>query len=234
MMTPAHLMCAGLAREHLGLALWQADGSGPEPARVGHSFPAPIRTITTHYYIASRDYDGIDPASLGGVKAVAAVGFESLRATLAKSEFTVENLVIALPLMTPGADKEGEDWIYRDQIETRQLRPQANVVLRLAGRPMLGFAVPRITLTEDYTGAKSFADVRLSCVSDPVMPLRIAPAGVADVHAAAQAFLADLAGQAVRLVVEEIRILPDTFTGHGRVSGKFAEIPRARVEVVAK
>src|SRR5690606_2965223 len=120
------------------IALWQADGSGPEPAAVGHSFDAPFERITAHYYIASRDH--VDPAARGGLAALGVSGeWLALRAALAAEGHALGDLTLRLPLTTAGADREGEDWFYRDDIETRYLRPQAPLPLLLGDAPLLAF-----------------------------------------------------------------------------------------------
>jgi hypothetical protein len=138
-----------------------------------------------------------------------------------------------LPLTTAGADREGEDWFYRDGVETRYLQPQAPLPLLLNDEIVLEFAPPRLVLIEDYRGARSFADVRIGLVSDPT-PARAATGGVnsAATSALAQALLADLVGRSVRFIVDVIQLTPQRFDGDGRTSGRYAEIPAARLEVM--
>lgn len=222
---------SGALHDGLGIALWQADGTGPEPAATGHSFEAPFERITAHYYIASRDY--VDPSAHGAVAAVGLSGpWPELRAALAAQGRLLGDLVMRLPLTTAGPDREGEDWIYREDVETRYLRPQAPLPLLLGDTPLLAFAPARLTLTEDYRGARNFAEVRIALVSDPTGAA--AAAGAADgAHVRlVGALLADLAGRRVRFVVEAIRLTMERFEGQGRFSGRYAEIPLARLEVV--
>lgn len=220
----------GLVDDALGIALWQADGSGPEPAATGHQFTTPIETITAHYYIASRDY--IDSAARGGLRAIGLRGrWPELRSALKVGDRAIENVTIRLPLTTAGADREGEDWSYREGVETRYLQPQAALPLLLDGKRILEFAPPRLTLTEDYRGARHFAEVRIALVSDPT-PVTVA-AGLSEgaLRQFADAFLADLGNRVVRFVVDSIQLTPQTFGGRGRTSGRYAEIPVARLEV---
>ncbi len=221
----------GHVRDGFGIALWQADGSGPEPKATGHTFVTPVEPITAHYYIASRDY--VDVAARGGLHATALVGeWPTFAAALAAAGRKVSDLVIRLPLTTAGPDREGEDWFFRDGVETRFLRPQAPLPLSLQVSALLEFAPPRLVLTEDYRGAREFADVRISLVSEAT-PARAARSALDGPFAAiADAFLADLAGGSVRIVVDSIRLTPATFVGNGRTSGRFAEIPSARLEVI--
>jgi len=140
-----------------------------------------------------------------------------------------------LPLTTAGDDREGVDWFYRDDVETRYLKPQAPMPLLREDGTLVTFAPSRLVLTEDYRGARHFAEVKISLVSEPT-PARLA-SGLADGGASsklAQALLADLSGRLVRLAVDAILLTPMTFDGSGRTSGRYAEIPSARLEVVGE
>lgn len=221
----------GRVADGLGIALWQADGSGPEPAATGHQFAAPFETITAHYYIASRDY--VDPQAHGGLAATDLTGaWPQLRAALAAAPCALADLVVRLPLTTAGADREGEDWFYRDEVETRYLRPQAPLPLQCGTVTSIEFALPRLVLTEDYRGARQFADVRIALSSDPARPRPAVAARRGPSALLAQALLADIGSRSVRFVVDAIRLTPLRFTGDGRTSGRYAEIPSARLEVV--
>ncbi|HEX7045895.1 MAG TPA: hypothetical protein VF203_14915 [Burkholderiales bacterium] len=217
--------------EGLGIALWQADGSGPEPAAVGHRFVTPFETITAHYYIASRDH--VDAAARGGLVCVGLRGeWSRTRSALAAQGRAPADLVLRVPLTTPGADREGEDWHYRDGIETRYLRPVAPLPLLCGGAVVLEFAPARLVLTEDYRGARSFADVRIALVSDATEAQAPDSRASAATRALTDALLADLAGRRVRFVVDAVRLTPHAFGGAGRTSGRYAEIPSARLEVL--
>jgi hypothetical protein len=222
----------GLVADGLGIALWQADGSGPEPAAVGHRFVTPIETITAHYYVASRDF--IDPTAPPGLTATELHGPWSMaRTALEANGLAVTNLSMRVPLTTAGADRQGEDWFYRDDVETRYLQPQEPLRLLLNDETVLEFPASRLVLTEDYRGVREFAEVRIALGSDPT-PVRAPRGGARSVAADAltQALLTDLAGRSVRFVVDAIHLTNETFDGKGRTSGRYAEIPAARLEVI--
>lgn len=221
------LRFAGLAADRLGIAMWQADGSGPERKAVGHTFVTPLRPVTSHYYIASRDH--VDRSARGTAMLVEPIGIPSLARALQDAGASPGDLCVRLSLLTPGADREGIEWFYRDGVETRYLAPRNGIALRFRDAPMLELPVPRLVLTEDYRGASSFADVRLSIVSDAFTP-RIAPAVDATTRRLGEALLDALAGSPLRIVVDAIQLLPETFEGDGRLQGRFAEIPSARIE----
>jgi len=210
--------------------MWQADGTGPEPAAVGHTFTTPLEPITAHYYIASRDY--VDPSARGGLQAHALTGFARFADALARAGYAPHDLVLKLPLVTPGADREGQDWWYRDGVETRRLQLHGPVRLELAGQAFMDFPIALLTLTEDYRGARDFADVRLSLVSDPFVPAADPAEQQSALRPLAHALRADLDGAALRVAAESIVLLAQTFAGRGRTSGRFGDIPAAWVEVV--
>jgi len=223
---------AGVAKDGLGIALWQADGTGPEPAAAGHAFDTPVGRIHSHYYIASRDYAGIDPRARGALAARAPLrGFPRLAAALAAAGLGPDALVIRLPLITPGADREGIEWNYRDGIETRCLRPSGPIPMLVSGEPALHLAVARLVLVEDYRGATTFAEARLSLASDP---FAVVPAATARGPAAAlaHAIVQDINGRELRFVADRLVLLPEEFGGNGRMRGRFAEIPTAHLIVV--
>jgi hypothetical protein len=86
-------------------------------------------------------------------------------------------------------------------------------------------------LTEDYRNARDFSDVKIALSSDSI---DVHPSsGVAEgpFRAVVEAFLADTRGRAIRFLVDAIQLSPVTFSGHGRTSARFAEIPSARIEV---
>ena len=224
---------AGVATDGLGIALWQADGTGPEPAAAGHVFDTPVGPIHSHYYIASRDYAGIDPRARGALAARAPLrGFPRLVAALTEAGLDPDALVIRLPLITPGADRQGIEWHYRDEVETRYLRPSSPIPLLVSGEPALHLVIARLVLTEDYRGATTFADARLSLTSDPFTATPIATAH-GRAAAVARAMVQDINGRQLRFVADRLVLLPEEFAGSGRTRGYFAEIPAARLEVIS-
>lgn len=227
---PGSITFAGRVHDGFGIALWDADGTGPEPAATGHKFVTPLEPITAHYYVASRDY--VDLSARGGLCADALTGeWPKLRAALTAVRRATSDLIIRLPLTTAGPDREGEDWFYEDGVETRFLRPQAPLPLSLQSHALIEFAPPRLVVTEDYRSARTFADVVISLNSEPT-PATVARGALDGPYAqVALAFIADLAGHPVHFSVDAIQLTPSLFTGSGRHRGVFAEIPAAHVEV---
>ena len=151
-------------------------------------------------------------------------------AALAQHGFGLADLTIRLPLITPGKDIEGQDWFYRDDVETRFLRPSAPLMLQLRRENIVALSTDKISLIENYAGTTDFSQVRISAVSDNAQAIDVSAACTAVAQRIAQAFLADVAGRKMRLVIDEIRVLAESFSGQGRVHGLFGEIPMSRIE----
>ena len=224
-----YIAFSGEANDGLGIALWQADGTGPEPAAAGHAFDTPIGRIHSHYYIASRDYAGIDRAARGALAARALHGFRHLADALRDSGIAPADIVIRLPLITPGEDREGVEWSYREGVETRYLRPAGPIPVLVQDEVALHLDVQRLVLTEDYRGAANFAQARLSLATDPFAVAAVATRKET-AAAVAQALLRDLNGGKLRFSAERVVLLPDGFSGNGRRHGYYAAIPAARLE----
>jgi hypothetical protein len=123
----------GLASDHEGFAGWDADGTGPEPKRDGHS--------SQKYYIASRDYDGIDPdpgACFAYLLDNEIVGFQNVTLQLAYRGFTPGQIKMKMEVRGLGEDIEGEDWSYIYPIH-RVNYYHSNITAELNGEPLFGF-----------------------------------------------------------------------------------------------
>ena len=107
----------GFEADNEGSAAWNATGAGPELANTGHILtwnPAP-GGLVAYYYMASADYDGINPNSTGSLHAGPVAnwnGFPQTAAALAANSFTPDQLEMKFGLMTLGGDVEGVDWTY--------------------------------------------------------------------------------------------------------------------------
>lgn len=220
----------GLARDHYGIALWQADGTGPEPEAVGHTFQTPIGPITAHYYSASRDYDSIDPQSTGGLVAGEPItGFRHFPSALKEHGYTLGDVVMKMALTTSTGDTEGTDWSYAGDVEKRRMRLSAPFMLELKREAFIALAAGCVTLTEDYRDARSFSDVLISLVTDPLTPQDASRDSSSGAQKLAHAFLKDVANATLRLSVDKIQLTADGFGGRGRTKARFADIIGARL-----
>ena len=94
----------GLEADHEGIAAWDADGSGPELQAYGHTFTYNGINWWMAYYIASRDYDNIDPdpeAALSHFTG-AGTGFPNLEIQLEYRGYTIDELKIKSGLSSLG------------------------------------------------------------------------------------------------------------------------------------
>ena len=141
------IQLTGLAADNNGVASWNADGSGPEAPALGHVIPAPSGDCfgannNALYYLASRDYDGIDPSSTGALQGAGLIdGFPTLAAVLADGGFTAQDLTMKFGLASLGNDTEGEDWSFNEAIETRTYSG-GTFMIQLGGEDLVGGDMP--------------------------------------------------------------------------------------------
>ncbi|MBK6346316.1 MAG: right-handed parallel beta-helix repeat-containing protein [Bacteroidales bacterium] len=130
------LALSGLLDEHLGFAAWNADGSGPEPKRTGHALPE----CQAFYYLASRDYDQIDPdpeAGLAGIVGEGTDGFFNLKLQLAYRGFSFDKLALSMDLSDIEEDIESEDWSITGDFNSSNYY-HSRIRVRLNGQPLFG------------------------------------------------------------------------------------------------
>jgi hypothetical protein len=123
----------GLAANHEGFAGWDADGTGPEPKRDGHDGQL--------YYIASRDYNGIDPdpnACFARFLSEGGQGFQNFALQLEYRGLDPEQIKLKMGLRNLDEDIEGEDWSYNYPIHAVNYYQSINVA-ELNGEPLFGF-----------------------------------------------------------------------------------------------
>lgn len=134
------LLYEGYGADHEGIAVWNADGTGPEPQRTGHSYTWDGSTYTTCYYAASRDYDDIDTdpnACLAHFTQVVK-GFPNFEIQLAYRGYTIDQFKTRVDLSTMGNDIEGEDWGIDTVHGIHWFNYYGgNVTLEIAGEPIL-------------------------------------------------------------------------------------------------
>jgi len=165
---------------------------------------------------------GIEPVS----------GFIGFMKTLYGSGYRIEELSVTFPLFTMGDDKEGEDWVYQNNVETRFLKTDQPIQIRLKSENLMSLPVTRFIWIQDYREGSGTSEPIVSGMTDEVFPRDASKQGSAFTHAAAKAFVSDVGAFRVRLVFEEIRPGGRTFSGNGRIDARFAEVRRARLEIV--
>ena len=214
-----------LEAAHKGTAAWNTSGAGPEAAKTGHTLTWLPSTAYAYYYIASRDYGGIDAdasaACLAGTGTI--TGFPSFVAALASNSFTVADITMKYTIQTLGGDTEGVDWTYTPAttIETRTYTG-GTWVIYLNGQQMVGGASPNMNMSIIYHNLSSYADDEISGASDFVIPDNLSAASPASVQACAAAFLSDVGNYGIRYNFASMQpAIQTTFTGNGRNGALF-------------
>lgn len=198
----------GMVSQGYGVAAWNADGTGPEPAATGHQVPFP-GFGNQFYYGASRDYISGNPdhscfAFLPGI-----TGFPNFTQALTDHGFTPGQVKAKFGLVTLGDDEEGLDWFVMDNFHHSSHRYSNFNIFELDGEAMLAIKV-------DYAVWSVQNGTTTWIIDFGYTPLiNISGNSSAGVQAVAQAFLADLDGKSVRLQCEST-YGGVTITGNGR------------------
>lgn len=209
----------GPAVDHEGIAGWNADGTGPEPEAYGHTFEYNGVTWWMAYYIASPDYDDIDPDPNAALCHItdAGIGFPNLEIQLAYRGYTVEQLKIKSGMATLGNDIEGIDWGLNGSIHW--YRHYGNkVTIEIAGEPIFEYIVDTNFATfdvglpnGDWEGNSSYSTI-----------MDISANASDDARHVAASFLKDLAGHSMHTYMEGHSV-GGTINTNGR-DGVFHEI----------
>ena len=216
---------SGLAANHEGIAAWNADGTGPESAKIAHIIPG-SGGIRAFYYTASLDYDKIDTSSNAalcrGMEPV--TGFPRFTAALQANGFSISQLKAKVGLQSLGNDIQGQDWMMDGFVETRYYRG-GTFIFELNGEKMVGGSTPRSTVAIDY----STFPFRISSATDFVIPADSSRRSSPAVQAVAAAFLAEVGNLGIRIVNPAL-IIFHPITEKGR-SGIFLEFQSGRLEL---
>jgi hypothetical protein len=220
----AQIPLQGLAVDHEGSAVWDADGSGPDPAGYGHIHPFGYGSV--RYYSASRDYKDIDPdpgASLchflDGIS-----GFPLFEQSLVDHGFSAGQVKVKINRSDVNGDVEGEDWFtFIDQHVFN--RYDADFLVELDGEPMIsGYGNYYMTSYKEGSGDT------WKVTSSFCNPCDASASSSPQVQDVAQAFLEDMDGEMLRFVLEDVRSTGVFFSGNGRVDGLFFEIYSGYIE----
>ncbi len=211
LLTNAQIPIQGLANDQEGIALWNADGTGPEPAGYGHSFQ-PIGSVG--YYTASRDYDGIDPDPEAALCHFLddIIGFPLFMQALYDNGFSPGQVKVKTDLFELKDDVEGEDWFTINN-EHYYNRYDGYYFIELNGEPMVTVYTNYIFSSISSTGDTSQLETSFS------QPVNTSANSSDEVKEVATAFLNDMNGQELRFIVTD-----KVFTGsfpyiNGRLGG---------------
>ncbi len=205
----------GLAAEHQGMAGWNADGTGPEPAGDGHG--------AQRYYTASRDYDDIDPdpnAAFGHF-IPQMHGFLNLDLQLTSRNIPVEQLVIKQGLASLGNDIMGLDWGFENGTDYWCNYYDIDYRLELNGEVLIRGL---IDTSHSYMNADPvfwFCDVTYD------RPKNGAALSSPDAQIIADAFMKDMEARKMINNVEVMTYHTDTFNLNGRYNGGYFNVETA-------
>lgn len=132
----------GLNINHEGFAGWNSDGTGPEPDRTGHAVGGGSNQM---YYIAGRDYDGIDPDPSAGFLRLLdnQKGFRNFYLQLAYLGFMPEQAKLKMGLSDLDEDIYGEDWTMNGSVHNCNYY-HAHIWCEVNGEPVFGFMVDTV------------------------------------------------------------------------------------------
>jgi len=219
-LTNAQIPIQGLAVDHEGIAVWDADGTGPEPAATGH--PIPWGWGNAPYYAASRDYDDIDPDPGAALCHFldSITGFPLFVQALSNNGFLPGQVKVKCGLCTQKDDIEGEDWFNFDTMHFYN-RYDMYYYIELNGEPMTTGYIKNIA---SYIPSTSNIGQTKTSFTQPVD----ASANSSDeVKAVATAFLADMNGQELRFNIS--KVVTGFFNENGR-DGAFVDIVSGDLE----
>jgi hypothetical protein len=103
----------GMVSQGFGVAAWNADGTGPEPAATGHQVPF-SGFGNQFYYGASREYITGNPGHACFAFLPGIAGFPNFAQALSDHGFTPGQMKAKFGLVTLGDDEEGLDWFVMD------------------------------------------------------------------------------------------------------------------------
>jgi len=220
------LSLKGVKTEGYGSALWNADGSGPEPKKDGHMMQwtqgSPCFAGASFYYMASRDY--VDPQALGGGHGAGiADGFPLTKLALLKHGWSAADLKFRFGLASLGKDIEGVDWSYNPATTSETRKYSGGTLTFLVGNePIASAPWPVLTALLKFGNINDCFDDAVSGSTDYVLPTFAAGASSPAAQEVAWAFIGDIGVFGVRLVFDSLVPLGQSgLTGNGRIGAVF-------------
>jgi hypothetical protein len=170
-----HLMLTGPPSEGFGAAVWNTSGpnaAADEPPQTNHLPPFGCGGGPVYQYMASPDYDGTIPGSVGsfyatdhgGASQGPNAGLQTFVEYIQAQGYTLADLTFRYSVVNLGADIEGVDWgTISPWLEWRRYTsPTGTFTFDLGGEPMVGGAMTEVEVNNDYAGcdpAAQFATV---------------------------------------------------------------------------
>ena len=199
----AQLPFQGLADDHEGTAAWDADGTGPEAEAYGHEHP--FGYGSSLYYGASRDFIDTHPDAALCHLLDDIQGFPLFEQALADNGYTAGQVKVKTGLSEMNDDIKGADWFtFNDKHYLN--RYDANYFIELDGELMITGYFDYI-FSYDSSGVESWY-----LQSNFTRPVDASENSSLEVQAVASAFLSDMNGQELRLIIDDMNIA-DGFIG---------------------
>lgn len=220
---------ASSRRDRFGAAAWSTDGTGPEPAAVGHQVPL-FSNFFAYYYLASRDFRTIDRRSNGAAFGTEIESqFHHFAEALTQSRFSIRDLTLSFGLYSLGNDIRDQDWSLVGTNETRFYQG-GTIVLKINGQPMVQAAAPKLTMGINYNALNDDSDDRILGVTESISRFTLIRDSSPQVRSLGRAFLKDISTFGARFIFDNFQ--PATqfdFAQNGRFGG-FFEVESMRLE----
>jgi len=222
-LTTAQIPLQGFASNHEGIAVWNANGMGHEIAAEGHPLSL-ARFNNMPYYFASRDYQNIDfdpDASMchfmDDIK-----GFPKFVRALEDAGFLAKDVKMKLEAMSLDTDIEGEDWLIMGNVHhSNYYNGFYHIVIN--DEPMISGHMNYIHTSINKTSSIWKSEASFSTPED------VSNSGSPEIKSIAMAFIADMDGQELRLIIENMYWSGEWIQGHGR-DGHLLEVESAYLE----
>ncbi len=197
-----------------GIAGWNANGAGPEPAATGHLVPAP--GFGHHYYYgSSRDFITGDSDDAGFHFLPSMTGFSTFEKVLIMYGFSADQVKVKYGLTSLGEDIEGLDWFFMDNSSySNYYRIRFSVVLN--NEPLLSGTFDYAMMYINTTGGAWTIESGYAPVTNVAMANSV-------YYEIASAFMKDLDGREIKICHHANYV--SSFQGNGR-SGAFYTVEK--------
>lgn len=234
---PAYIGLKG-AQDYKGVAGFNTKSNNVyEPAATAHVVPGNwpgISIDTAYYYLATTDYENIDPAVNAGIVGNGfAQGFNRTQAALNAAGLDFDDLSLRFSAISLNQDVKGDNWDYTDSLETRtyeewfsingngEVESESHYEILLGNHVMFKGRMPDFHLKIRFNRYGYLFD-SIGGFTDPT-PLvphnNITDPNAADVK---DSILADLAGDGVSFVFRTIQLaLNEEIATADRRGGRF-------------
>ena len=160
------IQTTGLNVDQMGIIAWNTvNNTGPEPMNTGYNIPLAnlCGPNDAFYYLASNDYDGIFPASLGSnVANTINLGFSNLQSLLTTNGYPLEDLHVKFGLMTLSSSTPM--WYMNTNTELRTYSG-GTYTIYYGQEPIISGPMPGLTMTRAYNNNSDCNDDVYSAVT---------------------------------------------------------------------